>query len=97
VLERALVGGCAGGSGSAEREDPGVGASRRPASSEIIVLGEHRVEALFAACLVIRQARQRYGTLDRMIVRSRVPALRLVARLHVDLLRVSSAVCMPAA
>jgi hypothetical protein len=48
-------------------------------------------------CLVIRQARQGYGTLDGMIVRSRVPALRLVARLHVDLLRVSSAVCMPAA
>ncbi|MGH8890429.1 MAG: putative leader peptide [Acidothermaceae bacterium] len=32
-----------------------------------------------------------------MIVRSRVPELRLVARLHVDLQRVSSAVCMPAA
>jgi len=32
-----------------------------------------------------------------MIVCSRLPELRLVVRLHVDLLRVSSAVCMPAA
>jgi hypothetical protein len=32
-----------------------------------------------------------------MIVRSTIPALRLVVRLHVDLLRVSSAICMPAA
>jgi hypothetical protein len=29
--------------------------------------------------------------------RAALPALRLVARLHVDLLRVSSAACLPAA
>jgi hypothetical protein len=46
---------------------------------------------------VIRQALQGYGTLDVMALRSTPPSLRLVARLHVDLLRVSSAVCMPAA
>jgi hypothetical protein len=48
------------------------------------------------ACLLIRQALQRCGTLVGMIVRERLPELRLVVRLHVDLLRVSSAVCMPA-
>jgi hypothetical protein len=33
----------------------------------------------------------------RMTLRAGMPVLRLVARLHVDLLRVSSAACLPAA